>query len=98
MPSKKSAHLQQFGIIHLLNLNLTNIRNLREEQNYVIPFYLLKNLHQDPRDRNKIIFMSPRIPAHIYVSVEGKYAKLFCQIIYNVFPKLDRCQPKIAKC
>jgi hypothetical protein len=34
MPSKKRAHLQQFGIIHLSNINLTYIRS-PERENYV---------------------------------------------------------------
>jgi hypothetical protein len=47
MPSKKRVHLQQFGIIHLPNLDLTYIRNPKKKQNYVYAHPPLGNLHQE---------------------------------------------------
>ena len=48
MSNKKKAYLQQFGIIHLPNPNLTYIRNLREKQNYIYVIPPLENLNQEP--------------------------------------------------
>jgi hypothetical protein len=58
MPSKKRVHLQQFGIILLLNLDLTYIRNPREKENYVMPFYLLKTYIRNPEIETKL-FLCP---------------------------------------
>jgi hypothetical protein len=42
MQSKK-IHLQQFGIIHLPNPDLTYIRNSERNKIMYVPFHLLKN-------------------------------------------------------
>jgi hypothetical protein len=47
MQSKKRIHLHQFGIIHLLNPDLTYIRNPERNTIMYVPFHLLKNLHQE---------------------------------------------------
>jgi hypothetical protein len=47
MQSKKRIHLQQFGIIHLPNPDLTYIRNPERNKIMYVPFHLLKNLHQE---------------------------------------------------
>jgi hypothetical protein len=44
---KKRIHLQQFGIIHLPNPDLTYIRNPEKNKIMYVPFHLLKNLHQE---------------------------------------------------
>jgi hypothetical protein len=44
---KKRIHLQQFGIIHLPNPDLTYIRNPERNKIMYVPFHLLKNLHQE---------------------------------------------------
>jgi hypothetical protein len=38
----KKVHLQQFGIIHLSNLDLTYIRNPERNKIMFMPFHLLK--------------------------------------------------------
>jgi hypothetical protein len=47
MQSKKRIHLQQFGIIHLPNPDLTYIRNPERNKIMYVSFHLLKNLHQE---------------------------------------------------
>jgi hypothetical protein len=42
---KKRVHLQQFGINHLPNPDLTYIGTLREKQNYVSTLPPLENLN-----------------------------------------------------
>jgi hypothetical protein len=42
MPSKKRVHLQQFGIIHLPNTDLTYIRNPERNKKLFRPFHLLE--------------------------------------------------------
>jgi hypothetical protein len=42
---KKRVHLQQFGINHLPNPDLTYIGTLREKQNYVSTLTPLENLN-----------------------------------------------------
>ena len=42
MSNKKRAYLQQFGIIHLPNPDLTYIRNPEREIKLFMPFHLLK--------------------------------------------------------
>jgi hypothetical protein len=44
---KKRIPLQQFGIIHLSNPNLTYIRNPERNKIMYVLFHLLKNLHQE---------------------------------------------------
>jgi hypothetical protein len=44
---KKGIHLQQFGIIHLPNQDLTYIRNPGRNKIMYVLFHLLKNLHQE---------------------------------------------------
>jgi hypothetical protein len=44
---KKRVHLQQFGIIHLPNTDLTCIRNPEINKIVFMSFHLLKNLHQE---------------------------------------------------
>jgi hypothetical protein len=44
---KKRIHLQQFGIIHLPNPDLTYIRNPERNKIMYVPFHHLKNLHQE---------------------------------------------------
>jgi hypothetical protein len=47
MQIKKRVHRQQFGIIHLPNPDLTYIMNPERNKIMFVPFYLLKNLHQE---------------------------------------------------
>jgi hypothetical protein len=86
MSSKKRVHLQQFGVVHLSNSDLTYIRNPEIETKLCYAIPPLKNLHQEPQYRNKIIFMSfhlfcygtdvPQMPTRIYAHAEGRDAKL----------------------
>jgi hypothetical protein len=59
MPSKKRVHLQQFGIIHLANPDLTYIRNLREKQNYVSTIPPLENLNQESLEKQNYFYTLP---------------------------------------
>jgi hypothetical protein len=47
MQSKKKVHIQQFGIIHLPNPDLTYIRNPERNKIMSVPFHLLQNLYQE---------------------------------------------------
>jgi hypothetical protein len=73
----------------------------------------LENLNQEPRDRNKIIFMSFHLfhtkrMRHGYACAEGRDAKLLLMpscfvklletIFFYIFLKLDGCQAKIENC
>jgi hypothetical protein len=86
MPSKKRVHLQQFGIIHLPNPDLTYIRNL-ERKIIVMPFHLLKNLRLESFSILYFFFHPPEtlmattIRAHICA-----WRDEFCQIF--IFVKL----------
>jgi hypothetical protein len=46
MQSKKRIHLQQFGIVHLPNPDLTYIGNPERNKIIYMPFHLLKNLYE----------------------------------------------------
>jgi hypothetical protein len=59
MPSKKRVRLQQFGIIHLPNPDLTYIRNLRKKQNYVATLPPLENLNQESWEKIKLFYTLP---------------------------------------
>jgi hypothetical protein len=48
MPSKKRVHLQQFGIIHLPNTDLTYIRNPERNKNSFMSFHLLETYIRNP--------------------------------------------------
>jgi hypothetical protein len=48
MQSKKRGHLQQFGIIHLLNPDLIYIRNFERNKIMFVPFNLLKTYIKNP--------------------------------------------------
>jgi hypothetical protein len=48
MPSKKRVRLQQFGIIYLLNPDLTYIRNPERNKIMFMPFDLLKTYIRNP--------------------------------------------------
>ena len=100
MPSKKRAYLQQFGIIHLPNLDLTYIRNPeRETKLYLCPstswklkswtllcyLFLFSPSHLT---RNHDANRAPR--AYIYAleavfSQVAKNCQVFCQTIGGVF-------------
>jgi hypothetical protein len=46
--SKKEVHLQQFGIIHLPNSDLTYIRNLERNRIMFVLFHLVKTYIRNP--------------------------------------------------
>jgi hypothetical protein len=48
MPSKKIVHLQQFGIIHLPNTDLTYIMNPERNKIMFMPFHLSKTYIRNP--------------------------------------------------
>jgi hypothetical protein len=48
MPSKKGVHLQQFGIFHLPNTDLTYIRNPERNEILFTPFHLLETYIRNP--------------------------------------------------
>ena len=100
MPSKKKAYLQQFGIIHLPNPDLTYIRTLRGKQNYIYALPPLENLNQEPfsviyfffspshQIRNHDANRAPR--AYIYALEAGfsqvaKSYQVFYQTVRGVF-------------
>jgi hypothetical protein len=56
MTSKKRAHLQQFDIIHLPILDLTNIRNLERETKLCFYRSTSLKLKSGTLRQNKIIF------------------------------------------
>jgi hypothetical protein len=88
MPTKKRVHLQQFGLIHLPNPDLTYIRNPERNKFIFMPFHLLKNLHQESLYILYFFFhpptyremsMATTIHARIYAHGEVSFAKLVCQ-------------------
>jgi hypothetical protein len=95
MQSKKRIHLQQFGIIHLPNPDLTYIKNPERNKIMYVPFHLLKNLHQEsfsilyffftvpPREKQR---WQPR-SARIYARGEVSSAK-FLFFLLSSFAKL----------
>ena len=99
MPSKKRVYLQQFGIIHLPNPDLTYIRNPEREIKLYYALPPLENLNQEPF--SVIYFFSPshltrnhdanRAPrAYIYALEAGfsqvvKNCQVFCQTVGGVF-------------
>jgi hypothetical protein len=105
MSGKKRVHIQQFGIIHLSNPDLTYIRNLERNKIIFMSFHLLKTCI-----RNHSLFfyfflhpptyretpMATTIGARIYARGEVSFAKLDCQTVgyhfFLVLPKLDGCQ------
>jgi hypothetical protein len=84
MQSKKRIHLQQFGIIHLPNPDLTYIKNPERNKIMYALFHLLKNLHQEsfsiiyffftlpPRGKQR---WQPRSAARIYARGEVSFVK-----------------------
>jgi hypothetical protein len=83
MPSKKRVHLQQFGIIHLPNSDLTYIRNPERNKIMFIPFHL-ENLHQESFSILYFFFhpptyrempMTTTIRPRIYACGEVSFAK-----------------------
>ena len=100
MPSKKRVYLQQFGIIHLPNLDLTYIRNPERETK----LYLCHSASWKLKSRTLLCYLflfSPfhltrnhdanRAPrAYIYALEAGfsqiaKNCQVFCQTIGGVF-------------
>jgi hypothetical protein len=84
MPSKKRVHLQQFGIIHLSNPDLTYIRNPERNKIMFMPFLLLKTYIRNPSLFFISFFHPPTyrgtptattIRARIYARGEVSFAK-----------------------
>jgi hypothetical protein len=55
----KKVHLQQFGIIHLSNPDLTYIRDSERKQNYVYVLPPFGNLHQESSSFLYFFFYPP---------------------------------------
>jgi hypothetical protein len=103
VPSKKKVHLQQFGIIHLSNSDLTYIRNLeREKICYVLPH--LETYIRNPKIESKL-FLCPSTSStteqmrHGYARAEGRDVKLlsmpscFAKLLeanFSCFDKIKR--------
>jgi hypothetical protein len=60
MLSKKRVHLQQFGVIHLPNPDLTYIGNPKRNEIMFMPFHLLKTYIRNP----SLFFFSPSHPTY----------------------------------
>jgi hypothetical protein len=54
MPNKKTVTLQEFGIIHLPNPDLTYIRNPERNKIMFMPFHLLKTYIRNPERETKL--------------------------------------------
>jgi hypothetical protein len=90
MQSKKRVHLQQFGIIHLPNPDLTYIRNPERNKIMFAPFHLLKTLHKESFSILYFLFhpptyrettMTTTIRARIYTPGEVNLSSFdFCQV------------------
>jgi hypothetical protein len=86
MPSKKRVHLQQFGIIHLPNTDLTYIRN--PERNKISPstFWKLTS--------GFLLYSLFFLPSHLEGNADGNTIRAhicawggeFCQV--SIFDKL----------
>jgi hypothetical protein len=109
MPSKKRVCHQQFGIIHLQNLDLTYIRNPDRNKIMFMPFHLLKNYIRN----SSLFFISfftlpptgkvdgnhdplwPRRVEFCHVSI---FAKLVCQTIGVALLGLSSSTPRLFAC
>jgi hypothetical protein len=87
MPSKKRVHLQQFGIIHLPNPDLTYIMNPERNKIMFMPFHLLKTYI-----RNLSLFFISFSPSHLQGNDDGNHDPRargggeFCRV--SIFAKL----------
>jgi hypothetical protein len=90
MPSKQRVHLQQFGIIHLPNPDLTYIRNPERNKILFMPFHLLETYV-----RNSSLFFISFSPSHLDGNANGNHDPRvhicawggeFCQV--SIFAKL----------
>jgi hypothetical protein len=90
MPSKKRVNLQQFGIIHLPNPDLTYIGNPERNIIMFMTFYLLKTYIRNPS-----LFFISFSPSHLQGNTDGNHDPRahiyswrgeFCQV--SIFAKL----------
>ena len=94
MPSKKRAYLQQFGIIHLSNPDLTYIRNLREKQNYIYALPPIENLNQEPFS---VIYFFFHPPTWLETTMPtARRARIFTRWRL-IFSKLSKIAKSFAK-
>ena len=86
----KKIHLQQFGIIHLPNPDLTYIRNPERNKIMCVPFYFLKTYIRNPS-----LFFISFSPSHLEGNNDGNHDPRahicawggeFCQV--SIFAKL----------
>jgi hypothetical protein len=101
MPSKKRVHLQQFGIIHLPNTDLTYIRNSERNKKFFMSFHLLETYIRNP----SLFFISFFHPP-TYARGEVSFAKFLflpswfakLKAIFLVLPKSYGCQVDLPNC
>jgi hypothetical protein len=94
MPNKKRVHLQQFGIIHLPNTDLTYIRNSERNKKFLFPFrnhslFFISFFHPPTYARGEVSFAK-------FLFLPSWFAKL--KAIFLVLPKSYGCQVDLPSC
>jgi hypothetical protein len=92
---KKRIHLQQFGIIHLPNPDLTYIRNPERNKIIYVPFHLLKNLHQESFS---ILYFFFTLPPRGKQRWQPRSAHAYMRVGRWVLPSFYFCQVDLPNC
>jgi hypothetical protein len=92
---KKGIHLQQFGIIHLPNQDLTYIRNPGRNKIMYVLFHLLKNLHQESFS---IIYFFFTLPPRGETTKATTIARAYMRVGRWVLPSFYFCRVGLPNC
>jgi hypothetical protein len=93
--SKKRVHLQQFGIIHLPNSDLTYIRNLKRNKIMFMPFRLLETYIRNP----SLFFISFfTLPPRGKRRWQPRSARAYMRMGRWVLPSFYFCQVGLPNC
>jgi hypothetical protein len=95
MLSKKRVHLQQFGIIHLLNPDLTYTGNPKRNKIMFMPLHLLETYIRNPSlFFNSFFTLSPR-GKHRW---QPRSARTYMRVGRWVLPSFYFCQVGLPNC
>jgi hypothetical protein len=90
----KKVHLQQFGIIHLSNPDLTYIRNSERNKIMFMPFHLLETYIRNPS-----LFFISFSPSHLEGNADGNHdPRAYMRVGGWVWPSLYFCQVGLPNC
>jgi hypothetical protein len=95
MPSKKRVRLQQFGIIHLSNPDLTYIRNPKRNKIMLMSFHLLETYIRNPFLFSISFFTLPSRGKHRW---QPRSARSYMRVGRWVLPSFYFCQVGLPNC